>query len=66
MVTLGAWVQARCGFDAIADKGNERTRIMNWSTWVLIVLGVIVLLAVLVPLLFSINDINRYFKIRKM
>ena len=39
---------------------------MNWSTWVLIVLGVIVLLAVLVPLLFSIDDINRYFKIRKM
>lgn len=39
---------------------------MNWSTWVLIVLGVVVLLAVLVPLLLSIDDINRYFKIRKM
>ncbi len=39
---------------------------MNWSTWVLIALGAVVVLAVVIPTAMSAGDIARYFKIRKM
>jgi uncharacterized protein DUF6893 len=39
---------------------------MNWSTWVLIALAALVVLAVVVPVLMSVGDIARYLKMRKM